>query len=287
VQNAIDYSDLGAGTSGVTFFRSIGGSFGTAVFGAIFDHVLPGNIATALHGRTLPPGIGITSGASPATLAKLPAPLHAALVSGYSESIRTVFLASVPVGAVAFLLTWTLRELPLRHTSRAVDQADRLAPTSRPTFRTSEEEMRRAVSALLSRDRRRQVYGDLVTKSALALSPRAGWLLLRVGEHQGESRATLARHLSISVPELDSRISELVDAGYVEPAAAPDDADRLTESGRAAYARILAASQERIALLLEGWHPHQHPRLLEFLGKVTHELAASHERPGRDLELSR
>jgi hypothetical protein len=42
VQNAIDYADLGAGTSGVTFFRSIGGSFGTAVFGAIFDHVLPG-----------------------------------------------------------------------------------------------------------------------------------------------------------------------------------------------------------------------------------------------------
>ena len=37
VQNAIDYADLGAGTSGVTFFRSIGGSFGTAVFGAIFD----------------------------------------------------------------------------------------------------------------------------------------------------------------------------------------------------------------------------------------------------------
>ncbi len=40
VQNAIDYADLGAGTSGVTFFRSIGASFGTAAFGAIFDHAL-------------------------------------------------------------------------------------------------------------------------------------------------------------------------------------------------------------------------------------------------------
>jgi MFS family permease len=72
VQNAIDYADLGAGTSGVTFFRSIGGSFGTAVFGAIFDHVLPGNVASALHGLALPPGVSVTSGASPAALAKLP-----------------------------------------------------------------------------------------------------------------------------------------------------------------------------------------------------------------------
>jgi EmrB/QacA subfamily drug resistance transporter len=287
VQNAIDYADLGAGTSGVTFFRSIGGSFGTSAFGAIFDHVLPGNIARALHGRALPHGVGITSGASPATLAKLPPPLHAALVSGYSESIRPVFLAAVPVGAVAFLLTWTMKELPLRQTSRAVDQADRLAPTSRPTMRTSEEEMRRAVSWLLIRERRRQVYGDLVAKSAVALSARAGWLLLRVGEHKGESHAKLARRLSIGVPELNSRMAELVTAGYVHPAASPDDADELTESGQAAYARIFAASQERIALFLDGWHPHQHPRLLEFLATITHELAASHERPGRDLEPTR
>ncbi|MGI9005330.1 MAG: DHA2 family efflux MFS transporter permease subunit [Streptosporangiaceae bacterium] len=74
VQNAVDYADLGAATSGATFFRSIGGSFGTAVFGAIFDHVLPGNISSALHGLKLPPGIGITSGASPAALDRLPSP---------------------------------------------------------------------------------------------------------------------------------------------------------------------------------------------------------------------
>src|SRR5262249_320796 len=61
VQNAVEYADLGAGTSGVTFFRSIGGSFGTAAFGAIFDHVLPGNIASALHGRALPRGMSVAS----------------------------------------------------------------------------------------------------------------------------------------------------------------------------------------------------------------------------------
>ncbi len=285
VQNAVDYADLGAATSGTTFFRSIGGSFGTSVFGAIFDHVLPGNITSALHGLALPPGIGITSGASPAALARLPAPIHAALASGYSASIRTVFLAAVPVGAVAFALTWTLRELPLRKTSGAVDQADRLAPTSRPTIRTSDEEMRRAVSTLLVRQRRREIYADLVAKAGLGLSPRAGWLLLRLGEHQGESRAALARCLSISVTDLSGRMTDLVEAGYVGPGAdGADGVDELTQSGHSAYARIRTASEDRIATLLDGWHPEQHPRLLELLAGITHELAASDERPGSDLD---
>jgi len=50
VQNTVDYADLGAATSGVTFFRSIGGSFGVSVFGAIFTNQLAHNLASALHG---------------------------------------------------------------------------------------------------------------------------------------------------------------------------------------------------------------------------------------------
>ena len=281
VQNAVDYADLGAGTSGTTFFRSIGGSFGTSVFGAIFDHVLPGNLQSALHGLKLPTGVGVTGGASPAVLAELPPPVHAAFVSGYAASIRTVFLAAVPVGAVAFLLTWTLKELPLRRTSRAVDQADKLAPTARPTIRTSDEEMRRAVSSLLSRERRREVYAHLVSASDVAISPRAGWLLLRLGEHRGESREAIAQRLFITVPQLNSRMTELVQAGF---AAAAGTADELTESGQQAYAQIFAARQDLIERMLDGWHPQLHPRLLELVTEITHELAASSERPDPDLD---
>ncbi|HEX9551908.1 MAG TPA: MFS transporter [Streptosporangiaceae bacterium] len=284
VQNAIDYADLGAGTSGVTFFRSIGASFGTAAFGAIFDHALPGNIASALHGRALPRGISVASGASPAALAKLPPPVHAAIVSAYSASIRTVFLAAIPVAAIAFVLSWTLRELPLRSTSRAVDPADRLAPTARPTIRTSDQEMRRAVSTLFAKQRRREVYSQLVAASGIALSPQAGWLLLRLGEHHGESRAALAGWLSISTAELGDRMTELVMAGCVVPASTPADADELTGSGRSACARIFTASRDRIALLLDGWQLEEQPRLLQLLTAITHELAAGHERPGPDLE---
>jgi EmrB/QacA subfamily drug resistance transporter len=285
VQNAVEYSDLGAGTSGQTFFRSIGGSFGTAVFGAIFDNVLPGHIATALHGLRLPPGISVTKGASPAALAKLPPPVHAAFVAGYAASIRTVFLAAVPVGALAFVLTWTLKELPLRSTTRAVDPADRLAPTARPTIRTSEDEMRRAVSVLLGRERRREIYGRLVAAADLTLSPRAGWMLLRVGEHRGDPRAELARRLSINVDGLDDRLGELVSAGYVAPVATdPQQPAELTKDGEVAYARLFAARQARVARELDGWEPEKHAVLLRLLSEITHELAASSERPGRDLD---
>ena len=71
VQNAVPYSELGVATSGATFFRSIGGSFGTAIFGAIFSNVLVGNLIKHLGHLTLPPGV-TTSSLTPAILDKLP-----------------------------------------------------------------------------------------------------------------------------------------------------------------------------------------------------------------------
>ena len=66
--NAVEYRDLGAATSGTTYFRSIGGSFGTAVFGSIFASRLTANIAHYLGGVTLPPGLpapALARGAEP------------------------------------------------------------------------------------------------------------------------------------------------------------------------------------------------------------------------------
>src|ERR1700744_408729 len=54
VQNTASYRDLGAAPSGVTFFRSIGGSFGVSVFGAIFANQLTSRLTGALRGKTLP-----------------------------------------------------------------------------------------------------------------------------------------------------------------------------------------------------------------------------------------
>jgi EmrB/QacA subfamily drug resistance transporter len=113
VQNAVPHGELGVATSGATFFRSIGGSFGTAIFGAIFANVLVGNLARHLHGVHLPAGFS-SADATPALLSHLPAAVHAAFVSGYAESIQTVFMVAVPIAALAFGASWLIPQVELR-----------------------------------------------------------------------------------------------------------------------------------------------------------------------------
>ena len=113
VQNGVPHSELGVATSGATFFRSIGGSFGTAIFGAIFANVLVGNLARHLHGISLPKGFSAAD-ATPALLSHLPAAVHAGFVAGYAESIQTVFLVAVPIAALAFLASWLIPQVELK-----------------------------------------------------------------------------------------------------------------------------------------------------------------------------
>jgi EmrB/QacA subfamily drug resistance transporter len=113
VQNGVPHSELGVATSGATFFRSIGGSFGTAIFGAIFANVLVGNLVKHLHGLSLPSGFS-SADATPALLSRLPAAIHAAFTAGYAESIQTVFIVAVPIAGLAFLATWLIPQVELR-----------------------------------------------------------------------------------------------------------------------------------------------------------------------------
>jgi DNA-binding MarR family transcriptional regulator len=285
VQNAVSYTDLGAATGGATFFRSIGGSFGTATFGAVFANVLAGDLATALHGLALPHGVTAASGASPAQLAHLPAAVHAGYISGYATALQTVFLVAVPFGVLAFALSWTLKDVPLRTTTSSPDPADTLAPTSRPTVRTSDQEMERALTVLLGRERRRQVYAHLISAASIQATPRAAWLLLRVGEHPGWGRHDLAGHLYLTDADFERRLTELTASGYVQPLSEdPAEPVHLTEAGQRAFDDLFQARHDAIGRLAADWNPEQHPRLLELLTRLTHQLAAGSETPGPDLD---
>jgi hypothetical protein len=121
VQNGVPHSELGVATSGATFFRSIGGSFGTAIFGAIFANVLVGKLASHLHGVHLPTGFS-SADITPALLGHLPAVVRDGLVAAYAESIQTVFLVAVPIAALAFLATWLIPQVELRQWASAAPQ---------------------------------------------------------------------------------------------------------------------------------------------------------------------
>jgi DNA-binding MarR family transcriptional regulator len=196
-----------------------------------------------------------------------------------------VFLVATPFGALAFLLSFTIKDIPLRTTAGQPDPADTLAPTARPTIRTSDQEMERALTSLLGREHRREVYARLVRTAGIAASPRAAWLLLRVGQHPGMSRRDLARLLQLTDAELERRLTELVAIGYVQ--VLRPDLDQpvpLSESGRRAYDALFRARHEGIARLVGDWHPSEHPGLVALLDRLTHQIAASGESPGRDLD---
>jgi MFS family permease len=114
VQNAVNPADVGAATAGSNFFRSIGGSFGTAVFGAIFTNELPRQLAAGLksshYSGTLPPASQWT----PTKLRTLPAQALDVIVHAISSSISHIYLLAIPVGVVAVLLSLTLPEVQLR-----------------------------------------------------------------------------------------------------------------------------------------------------------------------------
>jgi EmrB/QacA subfamily drug resistance transporter len=126
VQNAVPYSELGVATSAATFFRSIGGSFGTAIAGAIFSNVLVGNLVRHLGVAKLPSGISSAS-VSPAILKKLPPAIHHGLSAAYAASIHTVFLIMAPIALIAFLVSWLIPQLELR---RAVGSPPAASPSS-------------------------------------------------------------------------------------------------------------------------------------------------------------
>jgi EmrB/QacA subfamily drug resistance transporter len=113
VQNGVHHSELGVATSGATFFRSIGGSFGTAIFGAIFSNILVSNLASHLHGVSLPAGF-TSSDVTPAALDHLSSAVRAGFVNGYAETIQTVFLIAVPIAALAFIASWLIPQVELR-----------------------------------------------------------------------------------------------------------------------------------------------------------------------------
>ena len=119
-QNAVAYKDLGAATSGVTYFRSMGGSFGTTVFGSIFSSRLTATLALYLGGMALPAGVSSET-LSPDALTRLPPAAHDAVIHAYADALQTVFLVAAPVAAFAFLISWLLPELKLRKTVAASD----------------------------------------------------------------------------------------------------------------------------------------------------------------------
>src|SRR3954447_2658236 len=115
VQSTVAYDDLGVSTSGVTFFRTLGSSFGAAVFGTVYANVLSNRLPAAVAAA---PGVDPAAVVTPSALHAYPAAQIAPIVEAYAHATHVVFLFAVPVPIVAFILALFLKEVPLRGTAR-------------------------------------------------------------------------------------------------------------------------------------------------------------------------
>jgi hypothetical protein len=123
VQNAVEPRDLGVATSSNTFFRSMGGAIGTAVFGSVLTSTLTASIESQFPGGP-PPGFDAAAlSSTPEAIAALPDAVREPLLAAFMDAIDRVFLVGVPVILVALVLTLFLRELPLRETSGIQESA--------------------------------------------------------------------------------------------------------------------------------------------------------------------
>ncbi|MEU8999104.1 MDR family MFS transporter [Streptomyces caniferus] len=271
-QNAVAYQDLGVATSGATFFRSIGGSFGVSLFGTVFTNHLRPRIADAVAGAQLPPGVDASTIAEdPRTVARLPSGQAAGVLHAYADSITDVFLYAVPVVLVAFALAWFLREEPLRSSVTAPDTSEVLS--SNPVERSSRDECARALSKLGSREGRKRIYEKITARAGLDLKPAAGWLILRIHRCGSVEPARLAERSTVPLAVIAESIRQIEERGLVTR---DGRLLRLTDDGRETADRLSAARQQSLAEMLGDWWTEDRPTdLTALVRELTAELCGS------------
>lgn len=126
VQNAVSPREIGVATSSVTFFRSMGGTLGTAIFLSVLFNVLPGKLEDA--GFPTRGGGGDLSDTS--FIAKLPAPLAHAFKVGFADGIHIVYLMALAVMLVGLVAVFFLPEIPLSQRSAQQQRAEDAAAAS-------------------------------------------------------------------------------------------------------------------------------------------------------------
>ncbi|MEY9848136.1 EmrB/QacA subfamily drug resistance transporter [Streptacidiphilus sp. BW17] len=221
VQNTVEYADLGTATSGVTFFRTLGSSFGTAVFGTIYTNTLKTNLASGvatsarLTGEN--PAVLAKAASSPQGLHGLPKPQAAPIISAYADSLHTVFQWTVPVALLGFVVALFLKQVRLRDTARAAS-TDIGEGFAQPSGSDSNQHLEFAVAKIISKvdlDTARQI----VHSSDSGLDMAGAWAVMEV---EGLTRTIgyaqvglIAARRRIPPEVLDPVFDRMVAEGYL------------------------------------------------------------------------
>lgn len=271
VQNTVEYADLGVATSGVTFLRTIGSSFGVAVFGSVYASELAKHLATALAAHPLPAGVDPRVTQSPQALHRLPPAVAAPIVSAYAQSLHVVFLAGVPVALVALVLSFFLKEVPLRGTARAA-VTELGEGFAMPESQDADQRLQRAVAALLRKERGRMT-GIVLARADSSLDEAQAWCVVKVWASLrrtgGATVAGIAEHVGVPAPVLRPAFANVVNAGYLTEG---PTGLHLTDRGEQEFGTLAAAWQEWVAERLADWNPETELDLPSALARLARRL---------------
>ncbi|MFF1502402.1 MDR family MFS transporter [Streptomyces sp. NPDC058316] len=181
VQNTVDYSDLGTATSGVTFFRTLGSSFGTAVFGTIYANALKPNLTDGIAAAARAggdPAVLAKAAQSPQGLHRLPAAQSAPLAQAYADTLHTVFLWTVPVAVLGLVVALFLKEVKLRDTAR-VGSTDMGEGFAQPSAGDSARLLEFSVAKIL-RGAGPDTARRIVAESDTRLDMAGAWAVMQV-----------------------------------------------------------------------------------------------------------
>ncbi len=268
VQNAVAYSELGVATSGATLFRSIGGSLGTAVLGAIFSNRLSSELKSVLPASATG-HLGGGSQVSPNAIARLPSALRSGYLHAFTSSLNTVFEVAAAIAVVAFALSWFIRQLPLRETVATDDLSDTFAA---PRHNDSAAMIVNQIGRLDSREGAREIMRRVALRAGVDLEPAACWLLARLSEHGPVDLEGLARRAHVEVTALAHARDVLLERQLIAPCPEDASAFELTSAGRTILESLTHTGEQRLADLLEDWRPEQHPDLARLIATLAHEF---------------
>ncbi|MBR7835290.1 DHA2 family efflux MFS transporter permease subunit [Actinospica durhamensis] len=260
-QNAVDYTDLGVATSGVTYFRSIGSAFGASIFGTILNNQLSSNLTSSIAQGKIPahfPAQQIL--ANPRAVNQLPRAEAAPFLHIYATSCAHVFLIASPIALVAFVLALFLPEVALRTATRTTDLGE---SSGLPTYRTSLAEIERFVTKLSSRQNVWERYGRAIERADVDISVPQAYGLFRLHHAGPITEEQICKQLKAPADEIRPRVDRLVSSGNAQRD--ENGLITLTPKGKDIIDKL---SQERIKMLeeqLKGWDPEQHEELIVFL----------------------
>ncbi|RII20586.1 Multidrug resistance protein 3 [Streptomyces sp. YIM 130001] len=222
VQNTVNYADLGTATSGVTFFRTLGSSFGTAVFGTIYANNLTQNLddgvaEAARAGSGVDPATLAKAAQSPEGLHSLPTAARQPIIESYANSLHTVFLWTVPVALLGFVVALFLKQVALRDSAR-MGSSDMGEGFAQPTTGDPAHLLERAVGNIV-KSTDRETARRILDSSDSRLDTAGAWAVMQV-----EFYTRMVGHASLGMIAARHRLppevlvpvfQRMVDEGYL------------------------------------------------------------------------